>query len=653
MSKELKAGAATAITDASRRDLVTTLLGVAASAGFVQALSGCQTDERESDPEESSASVAQALHGATALWVDRYDDTSDSSLRYYNGTSDDAGANVAVARGRAAPGDGGGGLFVWEHGVTTGHDAATIVVPATAPQGRWRRVFDGPLNVRWFGAKGDDNANDRAAIQAALDAAALAAYAGVASDGAQVYLPHGRYRLEGTTGGGLGASLRIPRTGQFRTITIAGDGPDATLMFRADAGLVFEGQLLDGCEGTACTNAGYVVIRDLTFGGHANRLFDWDFRNDVNFNFGHLRLYLTMERVTVRAGTGGTEDAAIHIFAGSDSRFEGVFGYGLNGEGGCLFWLESSARSQFNNCGITGTPGAFCRMTSGPWNGSIMRGGSMTLISCRAEGGNMVPEFHFEGMDNIVLISCSGEGEREYPAQFHFENCRTASLVGIALATADAPYTANRYAEGLLLDNCTNINVSGLYIPLGFEQPGDGAARSIVITSTCKSVNIHGASTTSTLAGNVAIETGAEDCHVEIRTQQGQEAVGTKTFDEVRASSIASTATDLPFFTEGTQVLRLMKVGAESKIYTDSQQLEIKSAGLTLTAPDTNVVASGFSGARIFHGSTLRIQSNADGLGFFGSSPVARPSVTGSTGGNAALTSLIAALESLGLIDYT
>ncbi len=44
------------------------------------------------------------------------------------------------------------------------------------------------------------------------------------------------------------------------------------------------------------------------------------------------------------------------------------------------------------------------------------------------------------------------------------------------------------------------------------------------------------------------------------------------------------------------------------------------------------------------------IEWNATGLGFFGTAPIAKPTVTGAKGGNAALTSLLAQLAALGLI---
>lgn len=44
------------------------------------------------------------------------------------------------------------------------------------------------------------------------------------------------------------------------------------------------------------------------------------------------------------------------------------------------------------------------------------------------------------------------------------------------------------------------------------------------------------------------------------------------------------------------------------------------------------------------------IEWNATGLGFFGTAPIAKPTVTGAKGGNAALSSLLAQLAALGLI---
>ena len=105
-----------------------------------------------------------------------------------------------MLEGYSTPGDGGGGVFVWVPATITRSDGGggvfvwvadsvtddggTTIVPCLnsvcRPFGCWKRVFDGALNVRWFGAKGDGVTNDYAAIVTTIAAA-------VAAGGAVVY----------------------------------------------------------------------------------------------------------------------------------------------------------------------------------------------------------------------------------------------------------------------------------------------------------------------------------------------------------------------------------------------------------------------------------------------------------------------------------
>jgi hypothetical protein len=52
-------------------------------------------------------------------------------------------------------GDGGGGTFVWNPTDVRADNGGTIFAVLGVSQGRWNRVYSGPLNIRWFGAKGD------------------------------------------------------------------------------------------------------------------------------------------------------------------------------------------------------------------------------------------------------------------------------------------------------------------------------------------------------------------------------------------------------------------------------------------------------------------------------------------------------------------
>ena len=76
---------------------------------------------------------------------------------------------------------------------------------------------------------------------------------------------------------------------------------------------------------------------------------------------------------------------------------------------------------------------------------------------------------------------------------------------------------------------------------------------------------------------------------------------------------------------------------------------------LTTQSTDTNagvdLQPKGTGSARLLSGGgTAQVQANNTGLGFFATAPIAKPTVTGSRAGNAALASLLTQLASLGLI---
>lgn len=99
---------------------------------------------------------------------------------------------VAALRTLAAPQesviyqttDYGGGL--WNYAATTGatDNTGTILVN-TVTGGRYKRIFSGPINILWFGAKGDGLNND-------IPAWTLAK-AAVPAEGGTIYFPKGKY----------------------------------------------------------------------------------------------------------------------------------------------------------------------------------------------------------------------------------------------------------------------------------------------------------------------------------------------------------------------------------------------------------------------------------------------------------------------------
>jgi hypothetical protein len=83
----------------------------------------------------------------------------------------------------------GGGLFRYDAGdTTTADNGGTVIVDAAGL--RWKRQYAGPLNAKWFGARGDNSTNDTTALQNALNAAGNGA----------LLIPAGTYLTDPLTG---------------------------------------------------------------------------------------------------------------------------------------------------------------------------------------------------------------------------------------------------------------------------------------------------------------------------------------------------------------------------------------------------------------------------------------------------------------------
>jgi len=81
---------------------------------------------------------------------------SIAELRTYRGFNDIA----VILRGYYEQGDGCDGKFYWDTSSTETDNGGTVIQATGVITGRWIRIYDDSINVRWFGAKGDGISDD-------------------------------------------------------------------------------------------------------------------------------------------------------------------------------------------------------------------------------------------------------------------------------------------------------------------------------------------------------------------------------------------------------------------------------------------------------------------------------------------------------------
>jgi hypothetical protein len=158
-----------------------------------------------------STTDLQALSGTDIKWVDTSLGMKPWPMCSRHGdlatkTATMLSARVAIAKGCVAAGDKGGGVFYWDPSSPAEDNGGTVIAPITLDPtclvlpGRWIRIYEGFLNVHWFGARGDGATDDTQALQHALDAVRL--------HGGSLYFPPGRYIVTATLDAGASQGIR-------------------------------------------------------------------------------------------------------------------------------------------------------------------------------------------------------------------------------------------------------------------------------------------------------------------------------------------------------------------------------------------------------------------------------------------------------------
>ena len=129
-----------------------------------------------------------------------------------------SGLSLVNVLGYDTPGDGGGGQFYFDSTSSTTDDGGITITPTSAPTfGRWKRLYSGPVNVRWFGAKGDGvTADDTAILKGSTFVQAL-------SNGGTLYFPEssGGYLFTTNPSFGTKTAVKLDDGAFFTSTAIA------------------------------------------------------------------------------------------------------------------------------------------------------------------------------------------------------------------------------------------------------------------------------------------------------------------------------------------------------------------------------------------------------------------------------------------------
>ncbi len=346
-------------------------------------------------------------------------------------------------------GDGAGGLFRWDAASTLADDGGLVIKPAIvgAGPGRWRRIYNGPISVQWYGARGDDNADDTVQIQTAIDAAA--------GYGRELFFPPGVYLTTAPI-----VFRRSPAgVSPFPETALIGAGRSSSIIRGS-----FLGAMLTWESGTtaACVRLQNLTIDQTTVGGTCLK---WLTNNqDVD------RLQLALDHVDFNyygsAGTSASPDVyCVDISGGLKCNFVDV---NING--------GAKAPSTWVGWGLKLTGCSQCTFVSLFFaNGSVGRGlwveggGNNIFLHTRVDAGsrNGGPGYYFHNTTRSSVTGIRGEGSDDTPF-LKIEGCT-------AMTFLDAGVPNNGYSgpngDMVQILGCVGVNFIGGCIA---DQAGSG-----------------------------------------------------------------------------------------------------------------------------------------------------------------------------------
>jgi hypothetical protein len=454
----------------------------------------------------------------------------------------------------------------------------------------------GPLNLRDFGAAGDGTTNDQSAFTTAIAAAS--------ASGRPLYLPPGNYHC--TSQLVLASNL-----------TIFGDGPSSVI----SGALASADALIRTPLSSATSN---VTLRDFKID-----------RTGTNIQHG-IRIRnctnLDIHGLQVIGSNSATMQGGAIVIGGFASPTAGETCYNVSVTD-CFFQAADNFCVQFGSvvggviarnravdcyrevCGVE--PGAGFEAANITITGNVVSTGTTKHSSSTATGVIVVTESSGGTVRNVAVTGNSVQAEAVIS---------TNVLPGITVIGGDAVTVTG--------NSVRNLNGPGISVGAG----GFTTTGTLVTGNVVKDCNQGGNST-------------PDDVGVKIRNATSVTVAANRISGSAHRVGIEETSSPV---TAGNLFAHNHLAGNAARVATLAGGTVWDSNLYTLATGKQEVI----TGFLMFDGRNIDIGTGTGtkigGIGsvmaFYGNTPIARPTVTGSRGGNAALASLLTQLAALGLI---
>lgn len=310
-------------------------------------------------------------------------------------------------------------------------NTGTVLVGAAGA--RFKRVVQGEVNVRWFGAKGDGQTDDTAAIQAALDT------------GLGVYVPEGRFRISSTL------VMRTPGQqlvgASKHGATIVNDTTDARLLSVGDPAVNQTGM------------APYSAVRDLGFAGNALTVAGITLfgKLSANATWKDASKNVSLSNLVINHVGAGT---ALEVFTWSNT-ITGLTLYTGNKVGIVTMW-ESNA-NHWSHLYVTG-----CAQESIIVGGEgVARGNSFTSVVVQQSGGP-AGVIDIRQAENVLLqgIYSEANNRKGSPCVVNVRDSASAVSVRNVNHLGGGAIVVRNAGTGTMIENIVSSNLTGAIVQI-------------------------------------------------------------------------------------------------------------------------------------------------------------------------------------------